>query len=175
MLTFPVLLAALMLAPAPSGSDPDISGTWTFVPARSTDLATWRYRVPSLTIHDTRSSVTIALHWIEGKRIASVDSFQVTPGGPPTRIVVTSPLWPENWYMGVLAKEGSTRTVTGRWIEGRSALRVVSDQVVRVSQGETTIRTTQDFRLSQGDSTLTVTEHRSTRPTPVVLVFERAK
>jgi hypothetical protein len=153
----------------------DIFGTWTMVPARSTDLATWRDRRPVLTLVESGAHIIVRMEWMEGKRRASLDSCAILPGGQPTTEAVTSPLWHENWYMGVLALTGSRRSVRGEWTGERTGLRIISDQTVLVSQGETTVRSTREYRVSPDGATLTVTERRSSRPTPVVMVFERVK
>jgi hypothetical protein len=75
--------------------------------------------------------------------------------------------------MGVLSSPGDPRTVSGRWLEPEKSFRVVTRQTVRTSQGKTTLTTTRDYTLGPQGKTLTLSEKRSSRPSPVVLVFER--
>jgi hypothetical protein len=75
--------------------------------------------------------------------------------------------------MGALARKGSTKTTSGTWREAGTTLETRTRQVLNVSQGEVMVETTRTFRLEPGGARLTVTEQRSTRPTPIVLVFER--
>lgn len=167
----------LLMLPPPqpvAAPDPLLEGTWIFVKEKSTDLATWRYRVPQLSISRAGNQVTILHHWLEGNQVAHTDSFAIHPEGKPTDIPVQSERWTDNWYMGVLAKKGTHKTVSGKWLEPDKAFRMVSTQTVLISQGETSLTTTWDYRLDQSGAVLTVTEKRSSRPTPVVLVFRRA-
>ena len=168
-------LLLLLLPPAQPIAvlDPRLEGTWIFVKEQSTDLATWRYRVPQLSISRAGDQVTILHQWLEGNQVAQTDSFAIHPGGKPIDIPVQSGRWTGNWYMGVLAKKGTHKTVRGKWLEQDSALRMVSTQTVLISQGEATLTTTWEYRLDQTGVVLTVTEQRSSRPAPVVLVFRR--
>ena len=75
--------------------------------------------------------------------------------------------------MGVLASVGAPRTVSGLWLRPEESLRVTSRQVLRTSQGTISVTTTREYTLGPDGATLTLTEQRSSRPTPVVLVFER--
>ena len=150
-----------------------LDGTWKFVAEKSTDLATWRYRVLQLEIATTDSQVRIVHQWMEGGAVAFADSFLFRPGGGKTSMDVHSEIWPDNWYMGVLAIKGSTKGVSGFWFEQGTILRVVTDQPVQTSQGRSVLTTSRVFRLNPDSSTLTLTEQRSSRPTPAVLIFER--
>lgn len=156
-------------------TDHSLFGTWRFVQEKSTNLATWRYRKPELVIKESSGTITIDHNWIERKRVALVDRYAFRPGGDPQSIPVTTEIWTENWYMGVLAKKESERKVSGRWIIRSEALMTVSEDIVNVSQGETTITTTREYRVNDEGNTLTLRETRSSRPTSVVLVFERGQ
>ena len=155
----------------PAGSS--IEGTWEFVPAKSTEIATWKGRLPELVIATAGARVSVIQNWLDRGQVAYADTFLFTPGGPAVRIPVRSVEWPENWFMGVLAAVGDERTVSGAWKDEGTDLRVTAVQPVVTSQGKTTVTTTREYVLGGGGSSLTVTEQRSTRPTPVVLVFER--
>ena len=165
-----IILAGIILAAAPTSS---LNGKWIFDKDKSTNLAPWRYRVPQLDISISGDHATILRQWIDRKRIAFTDSASFVIGGAPTEIPVESPIWSGNWYMGVLSKEHSAQSVSGDWIESPVALKTVSRETVEVSQGEAQITTTSEYRLSSDGNILTITEHRSSRPTPVVLVFTR--
>jgi len=75
--------------------------------------------------------------------------------------------------MGVLAKSGSSKTVAGSWEKADRVLQIQKEQTVETSQGETQIKTTFTYDLDRRGNILTVTEKRSSRPTPIKLVFER--
>jgi hypothetical protein len=152
---------------------PGLEGTWRFLPDRSTDIATWRSRTPQLTISREGGMVLVLHEWLERNKVVFVDSLVFRPGEPPSHVPVRSVIWAENWFMGVLAKKGTMKAVFGSWIDGERELRVTTEQTVTVSQGETVLRTTREYSLDPAGKTLTLTEHRSTRPTSVILVFER--
>ena len=163
------LIAAGCQRPHP----PTVFGTWKLVPEKSTDIASWRYRLPQLSIDSTETHVRVIMSWMERSQAAFVDTFLVAPGGEPLKVLVRSRLWPANWYMGVLAMENSERTVSGSWSEKPLALQFTSKQAVSISQGETLLSTQWDYRVDPVTGLLTVREQRSSRPTPVVMVFER--
>jgi hypothetical protein len=150
-----------------------LEGSWKFMKEESTDLATWRYRLPQITITKEENRVRLIHDWLERNQVALADTFIFFSGGDPSTIEVASPIWPENWYMGVLAKTGTTKTVSGTWLEEGRALWMSIDQTVETSQGDAVIHTTREYRLDRESGLLTLTERRMTRPTPVLLVFER--
>jgi len=168
-------LIALLLTAGSVGTPgaPALDGTWKFVPAKSTEIATWKGRIPEMVISGRESQVCVIENWLERGQVAYADTFLFTPGGALTRSLVRSVEWPDNWFMGVLSSVGDERTVSGSWQRKGSDLRVITVQPVLTSQGKTSVMTTREFALGADGLSLTVTERRSSRPTPVVLVFER--
>jgi hypothetical protein len=151
-----------------------IYGTWKFNKEKSTDIVTWRYRQPQLVISNGgEAGVSIVYHWLERNKIAMVDSIKFNPGGDRVEIPVTSQYWLENWYMGVLAKKGTIKTVSGEWKKQYRELQVQEQQTVETSQGDAQIQITYSYNLDRRGDVLTVFEKRSSRPTPIKLVFER--
>ena len=171
------IIVALLITLAAAGCqrpiEPTVDGSWKFVPEKSTDLATWRYRLPQLSIDSTDAPVRILLSWMERSRAAFVDTFFVDPGGETREVTIYSRLWPANWYMGVLAIEHSTRTMHGSWTDRPRGLDFTSEQPVSISQGETPLTTHWELRVDPETGFLTLREQRSSRPTPIVMVFER--
>jgi hypothetical protein len=166
-------LLLLGLATASAG-DGTLFGTWTFDPARSSELALWRSRTPVLEISGTTDAILLHTTWMEGKVATIADSVLLHPGGPPSAVPTTSAVWPDNWLMGVLAKIGTPQQFTALWEAPGRELSVISTRTVLVSQGEALITTRRMFRLDESGNVLTVTEQRSSRPTPVTMVFQRA-
>jgi len=167
-----VLLLTIVATGCQRSHPPTVFGTWKFVPEKSTDLATWRYRLPQLSIDSTDAPVRVLLTWMERSQPAFVDTFLVDPGGQPLQVPIRSRLWPANWYMGVLAVENSVRTVRGTWTEHPRGLDLTSEQPVSVSQGEVLLTTRWELRVDPATGLLTLRESRSSRPTSVVMVFE---
>jgi len=171
-----VVFTAVLVFFPPAGAGKGggaIEGQWSMVPGVSTDMATWRYRQLRLRIFSVNDHVVILHNWFERNRVAFVDSFTCVPGKGTTRIPITSEIWPQNWFMGVLAVPGTDRVVSGQWKERGKDLSLVSEQTVKVSQGKRTLKTVWEYAL--GGDTLVVREQRATRPTPVVLKFVRAE
>jgi hypothetical protein len=168
------IIVALLLLPLPlAANGPGFEGTWKFVPAKSTDIATWDNSQPQLEISSAAGNVRIIRGWLYRAKIAYADTFDFRPGGSQITTIVRSEVWPENWFMGVLSSPGDPRTVTGLWVEEGRVLRLRLRETLRTSQGKTVMETTADFTLGTDGNTLTVSEKRSSRPTPVVLQFER--
>lgn len=152
-------------------ADDTISGRWKFNADMSTDLASWRYREPELEIRAAGDTIVILQRWGRGSQIAFVDSLIVTPGGSPNSLPVSEAFWYENWYMGVLAKVGEPRIVRGEWEVPDQRLIVRTELTVETSQGDTKMLTTRAY-YREGEH-LIVVEQRSSRPTPIRLVFQR--
>jgi hypothetical protein len=169
------LVALLSFLPSygEGGGKARIEGHWSIVPGASTDMATWRYRQLRLRVATLKDHLVIVHDWVERNRVAFVDSFACVPGKGVTRIPITSEIWPQNWFMGVLAQPGTERIVSGQWKVNGNALSIVSEQPVKISQGAKKLKTTWDYAVV-GD-TLVVREQRTTRPTPVVLKFVRVE
>ncbi|HMK37752.1 MAG TPA: hypothetical protein VK569_00335, partial [Bacteroidota bacterium] len=121
----------------------------------------------------SQGNVRIICEWLERGKAAFADTFDVRKAGAQVTSTVRSEVWPPNWFMGVLLVPGESRTVSGSWLEPGKTLRVVSRETLRTSQGNIGVSTTFDYTLAADGKTLTRSEKRSTRPTPVVLVFER--
>jgi hypothetical protein len=168
-----LLLCGLGLS-SPAIAGETIFGTWTLDAGRSTDLAIWKSLSPRLEITGTAAAVTLRTLWMEGKNVRWADSVTVRPGAAPTTVTATSAIWPDNWFMGVLTKKGSRQSCAAAWRTPESGLDLTTTRVVEVSQGDAVMTTVREMRLDSAGSTLTITERRSTRPTPVTLVFQRA-
>lgn len=169
-----VIVAVYLFLPLPrAGGEPGLDGTWTFVPSKSTDIASWGYSIPRIDIATSGQGVRVIHNWLDRGKAAYADTFAFRPGGSPVSSPVRSEIWPENWYMGVLSIVGDPRVVSGSWIQPERTLRVITRESVRTSQGKTSISTTREYALGSDGKTMTLTEKRSSRPTPVTLVFER--
>lgn len=158
-----------------SNNNSSIYGRWKLDQEKSTDLVTWRYRTLELDIRDEAGKITILKNWVERKKIAFVDSVSFRPGQEASQIPVTSQIWPENWYMGVLSKTGCHKLVSGIWKKRHQELLTITEQIVNTSQGENVIKTEREYKLNRQGDLLTVQEKRSTRPTTIVLVFRRSE
>ena len=128
-----------------------------------------------MTIKKSNDDVTVIHNWTHRRYSAFVDSVTFTPGGEMTKITVNSPIWPVNWFIGVLAKTNSMKTVTGKWKVPDREFITETEQVVLISQGETTIKITREYGINSDGNVLTIKEKYSSRPTPITLVFDRVQ
>lgn len=168
-----LILIPIMLCSIRAGADDAIYGTWQLNKDESTDLAAWRHRVLHLDIRDHGDAITIVHDWRHRGYGSWTDSLTVSPGQGPVTQLVESAIWPGNWFMGVLARIGSGKTTRATWLETDRRLATETELVVEVSQGEATITVTCEYALGAAGDRLTLTERRSTRPTPVKMVFDR--
>lgn len=168
-----VVIAVLVCPFALLANGPGLEGTWKFVPTKSSDIVTWDNSQPQLEITLAAGNIRIIRGWLYRGRIAYADTFEFRPGGESVTTTARSEVWPENWFMGVLSSPGDPRTAKGVWVEEGRALRLVVHETVRTSQGKTALTTTADYALGTDGNSLAVSEKRSSRPTPVVLMFER--
>ncbi|NOY60784.1 MAG: hypothetical protein GXO75_17895 [Calditrichaeota bacterium] len=152
-----------------------IYGTWKINRQKSTDIVNWRYRQIEMVIQKKGEAVVLVQNSLEKNKVVFVDSATFIPGGEAVHVPVTSQIWPENWFMGVLAKTGTDKTIRGSWKEPDRELEVVKEQTVEISQGDAKITTVLSFKLNRNGNNLIVIEKRSSRPTPVKLVFDRVK
>ena len=170
-----IILLALFTISGCTNYDKTVYGTWNFNKEKSTDIVTWRYRIPQVVLSkEGESEISMVFNWLErNKKLAMVDAVNFAPGGEPISVPVEKQFWLENWYMGVLVKVGTNKIVSGEWQEQDRALKVQKEQTVETSQGDTQVKTTFTFSLDRTGDVLTVKEERSTRPTPITLVFDR--
>ncbi len=173
MNTILLVAVCLLTHPPEARPQPGIEGAWAFQKDKSTDIVPWRSWVPRVEISTSGECVTITHKWLERNQVAYTDSFTFQAGGGSTTIPVRSEIWTDNWFLGVLARPGSSLSVTGSWLTPGKALKVTTDQIVRTSQGETTLTTTREYRTDDTGTTLTLTERRASRPSPVILIFQR--
>ena len=176
-----LLIAAIALSIAACGcGEKSIYGAWKLNLEKSTDIQTWRYRKLTTVISAEKDGlVSVNNIWRnkgKGEGAGSwIDSVAFKPGGDPVEFMVDSQIWQENWYMGVLSKKDVARTVSGSWVKEGRELKTVIEQIVEVSQGDATVKTDRHYKLNWCGDELTVTEQRSTRPTPVVLVYDKVE
>jgi len=167
------LFLMLILIQSCTQSDSTIYGNWKLNKKKSTDLVTWRYRNLEMEISKNEAVLTVVKNWTHKRYGDWSDTLTFTPGAEPNNIKVTSPIWQENWYMGVLSKTNSDKTVSGKWENPDKNLQLITEQVVEISQGETRVKTISDLSVNRKGDILTVIEKRSSRPSEIKLVFER--
>jgi hypothetical protein len=167
------LFLMLLFIQSCTKSDATIYGTWKLDKKKSTDVVTWRYRNLEMEISKKELDLTLIKNWNHRRSGNWSDTLTFTPGAEPNKIRVNSPIWQENWYMGVLSKTNVDRKASGQWEEPDKKLKMMTEQIVEISQGETTVKTTSLFSVNRKGNILTVIEKRSSRPSEIKLVFEK--
>lgn len=157
--------AATPTTDLPSG----MTGNWTFVPARSTDLSPWRTATLTLSLDGTQLTVARNLAW--GRRVHE-EHTTVDLAAPST----TLPLewWVDNRHLGAYAPHDATQTIRPTVLDAGRVLRLDIDFPLETQQGTRAVNVLRQFQLSPDGDTLTVTDLRSSRPRPVVHVYQRA-
>ena len=130
IITIPILLCVVGAV-----EDATIYGTWQFNRDESTDIVTWRYRKLRLEIRDLGDTVAIDHDWRHRGYGSWRESVTIRPGGEPTTDIVESPIWPANWYMGVLAAVGGEKTTTATWLVTGRRLATETEQVDGLAEG----------------------------------------
>ncbi len=168
----PVLLLLLVWQSC-ENPDASIFGKWKLNQKKSTDLVTWRYRQLEMTIRDAGGEIEIINHWKSRRAGDWIDSVAFVPGGDTVRIPIQTAHWPENWYMGVLSIPNTEKKISGYWNKPNKDLTTFTSQLVQISQGETLVETERQFYVDRRGDELTLIEKRSTRPTEILMVFDR--
>jgi hypothetical protein len=171
------LLTCALVAPVPvtplyGQGNPDLLGRWELIPQKSTDIDHFRTLIVELRTEG--KSVVILQTWVSRKNIR--DSLSLIPGGPAVEVPVKTWVFPANIFMGFRMPENGTRTVSARWEEGGSVLRMEERYRLRGSQGENPVTAVHRYQLSKEKETLTYQVTRSTRKSgpDVRYVFKRA-
>ncbi|WP_221031570.1 hypothetical protein [Actomonas aquatica] len=166
LLALLALTSTLFAATAPS---PALTGTWTFDADRSTDLSPWRTATLEITLDG--SDLVIARTLKSGRRTFT-DSLTIDLSAPST----TNPLewWVDNRHLGAYAPHEGTQVVSPSVYDDGRVLRLNIDYNLETQQGSRPVNTLRQFQISPDGQVLTVTDLRTTRPRPVVHVFQRS-
>ena len=172
MKRFLLLLAVVLplLTAGASAAKPSLSGTWTFDPARSTNLAAWHSF--QLTIQEEGDHISLQRRLGWGRRVHE-ETMRLPLNGTAT--VVPVPYWADNRHLGAYISDERQKTSRARLIDHGRVLRVESDLTVETQQGPRDVNILSDYQLSPDGQTLTLMEIRSTRSRPVITVFRRAQ
>lgn len=162
LLLLPLSLAAADLPSA-------LTGTWTFDRERSTDLSPWRTATIEISLDGSQLVVSRSLKW--GRRIHQ-QNLSVDLSASST----TNPLewWVDNRHLGAYAPHGGTRVISPTVLDEGRVLRLSMDYTLETQQGDRAVNTLRQFQVSPDGQVLTVTDLRTTRPRPVVHVYQRA-
>ncbi len=160
ILMFSLLFASILMAPpAFAQGDASIVGVWELIPQKSTDID----HFGTLTVDIRESGKFLTLIQVWGTRNSFRDSLVLTPGGPSVDVPITSVVFPSNVFMGLMSPVGEQRRLSGKWGQGRSALRIDEQSSVRGSQGTVPMTAVHRYELSKEKEILFYSVTRSTR------------
>lgn len=154
-------LTAFAQSPTP------FTGSWTLVPQSSHEIGL--YGTLSLRIRQEDGSITIIQKW--GTTRSYTDSLTLPLNSSPTRVPVTSRVWPANVFMGLSMPVGGFRTLSATTSNDGTTLIVKDEYQVRASQGTSTIIVNHRYALSEKGNLLTYTMERSSRQTGPQVTF----
>ncbi|MCF3650264.1 hypothetical protein [Synoicihabitans lomoniglobus] len=163
-----VALATLSLSSLRAADRSALVGTWAFDAARSTDLSPWRSS--QLTISRIGDQLTIARDLTTGRRNHH-ESMTLDLTAESTTVAV--PWWADNRHLGAYTEPDSTKTVRAKFVDGDRVLRLETELTLETQQGPRDVNILSQYEVSPDGRVLTVFDLRSTRPRPVVHVFQR--
>lgn len=165
-----LLMAGLisLLAPLLTHANDAFSGEWVTVRELSTALDPFS-RI-ELKIDVDGSEIILEELYSTGRRF-NAETYKLDTKKKKNVVPIT--WWSANRHLGAYIGGDKTMTIMANWIDDGSTLQLESHFVLETSQDETPVRTYSEYRLSRGGERLTRLELRSTRPLPIVHVFER--
>ena len=161
------LVLWLLLPLAAWAANPALAGRWRLDPKRSTALDGWTTWDLVVALDGSQVSLRHDMQWRATKLSATntVDTARPTEVKDFFRV--------EQRHMAIYGIRGATTPVRAEWIDGGRTLRVEAAMPVEVSQGNTTMRISQELRLVEGDGELQLIELHSTRAKPLVYRFTK--
>ena len=157
----------LLLPLAAWAANPALAGRWRLDPKRSTALDGWTAWDLVVALDGSQVNLCHDMQWRATKLTATntVDTARPVDVKDFFRV--------EQRHMAIYAIRGATTPVRAEWIDGGRTLRVEAAMPVEVSQGNTTMRISQELRLVEGDGELQLIELHSTRAKPLVYRFTK--
>jgi hypothetical protein len=164
-----VALAILSLSAAAASLDSSkFIGEWQFDREQSTDLSPWSRC--QLIIAQDGDQLTITRNLRGGRRtFADVIPLDVTREVN----LVPQGWWIGNRHIGAYSPHDAHQIIRAKTMDSGNILRLEKDLVLETSQGSRDINIISQYQISPDGQTLVVTDLRSTRPRPVVHVFNR--
>jgi len=165
---FLVAFATASLSFAHSLDADKFIGEWQFDREQSTDLSPWSRCV--LTIAQDGDQLTIS-RTLGGGRRTHVD---VIPLDVTKEVnVVAQTWWIDNRHIGAYSPHDALKIVRAKTLDDGKLLRLETDLVLETQQGPRDVNIISQYQISPDGDVLIVTDLRSTRPRPVVHVFNR--
>lgn len=166
-LLFLMGLLALVLA-TPARANENFEGEWVTIRELSTALDPFRRIELNIAVDGNR--VVIDELFTAGRRF-NAETYELNTKKKENIIPIT--WWSANRHIGAYIGGDKTMRIQADWVDAGQTLKLQSDYVLATQQGETPVRTYTEYRLSRDGKRLTKLELRSSRPLPIVHVFER--
>ncbi|MGE5315359.1 MAG: GxGYxYP domain-containing protein [Acidobacteriota bacterium] len=167
-----LIIAAAFLT-AQAQIDPAFTGSWKFVPGRSTDIDL--YGTISLDIEQNGSNVLLVHRWGGGRSHRDSIELKNLTEHASTQSAIRSRVFPTNVFMGLSMPVGQTRTIKASYDKKAAMLALDERFPLRGSQGTTAVEVTSEYKLSEDGMFLTLTMKRSTRKASKPLVYTFTK
>ncbi len=166
MLLFAGLLALVLGAPARANEK--FEGEWVTIQELSTALDPFRRIELKIVIDGSR--IVLDELFTAGRRFHG-ETYDLNTKRKENIVPIS--WWGANRHIGAYIGGDKTMRIEANWVDGGQTLKLESDFVLATQQGETPVRTYTEYRLSRDGKRLTKLEFRSSRPLPIVHVFER--
>ncbi|MBD5777920.1 hypothetical protein IEN85_00240 [Pelagicoccus sp. NFK12] len=162
-------LVSLMFATASAQPGSQFIGTWVIDSELSTAFDPWRSI--QLDIELVEGGVVIEELCTTGRR-RSTQRYELKLGS--SQNVVPIEMWTGNRHIGAYIGGDRAMRIDARLDDGGRTLVLDCRYLLDTSQGETAVRSHKEFRVSSDGDQLVVMELRSTRPRPILQVFNKA-
>jgi hypothetical protein len=164
-----ILLGGLIAAglAVAATAQPSFEGRWRLDPAVSTALDGWQKMDLVVARDGSKVALTYVMQW---RRTIKEATNVVDTTGP---VKLDDFFRVEQRHMAVYPAKHGVTEATAEWIDGGRTLRTEVFTPVEVSQGDVIMRITSEFRVSELGDRLTVIELHSSRPRPLVYVFNK--
>lgn len=163
-----LLLAALIFPIAVFAANPDFSGKWVIDKERSTAFDPWSTIELEIEVKGKRV-------WIDelvstGRR-KNLQSYELDTKASVNEVPIA--LWTGNRHIGAYIGGDRVMRIVAQWVDEDRTLQLDCNYTLRTSQGETPARSHKEFRISTDGDQLIMMEMRSSRPRPILYVFNR--
>lgn len=146
----------------------EFSGQWRLDPKRSSAVDPWRSIELQISVEGDQARVTELM--TTGRRSAE-QAFEIDLSQGANEVPFE--WWAGNRHIGAFAGINAVKRISGERLDGGRTLRLESTFDLHTSQSETPAREYSEYRISDDGKTLTRITLRSTRPLPLVHVFDR--
>ncbi|MDQ8187699.1 hypothetical protein [Pelagicoccus sp. SDUM812002] len=163
------ILVSIIAASSMQGS-PQFEGRWVIDKELSSAFDPWRSI--HLEIEVEAGKVLIEELHTTGRRRAT-QRYELDLDKPRNKVPID--LWTGNRHIGAYIGGNRTMEIDAEFLDEGRTLVLYCNYILDTSQGATNVRSHKEFRVSSDGDQLVVMELRSTRPRPILQVFNKER